>query len=62
MFTIVLNYGSMELWFNMGKLCYYGKTMVLWRNYGTILNIVVLYWKLWYYIENYKTSIYERKE
>ena len=36
--------------------------MVLWRNYGTILKIMVLYWKLWYYTENYETSIYERKE
>ena len=39
----------MKLLFTMEKLWYYGKSMVLWT-------------KLWYYTENYGTSIYEGKK
>ena len=32
----------MEIWFTMIKLCYYGKTMVLWKK-DTMEEIIVLY-------------------
>ena len=31
------------------------------ENYGTIEKTIVLWTKLWYYTENYRTSIYEEK-
>ena len=39
----------MELWFTM-------------KNYGTMDKTMVLSTKLWYYTENYWTSIYEEKK
>ena len=40
----------MELWFTM-------------ENYGTMEKKTMVLWtKLWYYTENYRTSIYEEKE
>ena len=39
----------MELWFTM-------------KNYGTMDKTMVLWTKLWYYTENYGTSIYEEKK
>ena len=39
----------MELWFTM-------------ENYGTMEKTMVLWTKLWYYTENYRTSIYEEKK
>ena len=47
-YTILQNYGTMELWFTM-------------KNYGTMEKTMVLWKKLWYYTENYGTSIYEEK-
>ena len=38
----------MELWFTI-------------ENYGTMRKTMVLWTKLWYYTENYRTSIYEEK-
>ena len=38
-------------------LIYYGKTVVLWeKNCGTMDKTMVLWTKLWYYTENYRTS------
>ena len=48
-FTVLQNYGTMELWFTM-------------KNYGTMEKTMVLWTKLWYYTENYGTSIYEEKK
>ena len=54
---------SFEQTYSLRTLIYYGKTMVLWKNYGTIPKTMVLYrklwnfnllWnKLWYYGKNY---------
>ena len=35
---------------------------LLWKNYGTMEKTMVLWTKLWYYTENYGTSIYEEKK
>ena len=46
MFTILQNYGTMDLRFTI-------------ENYGTMVKIMVEWTKLWYYTEKYWTSIYE---
>ena len=46
-FTIVQNYGTIKIWFTLGKLWYYTFGL-LWK-------------KLWYFTEKYGTLIYYRK-
>ena len=56
MFTLVQNYGIMELWFTMENYGAMEKNMVQWEK------TMVQYWKLVYYTENYGTSICEGKK